>query len=194
MPQCLSPPDMTTYILDGIWGGHSRWELLRRRIEKAIGPCRIWRYDNSGLTSLEKAGADLREELHGTDGALNLVCYSMGGLVIRESLREAHALPVRRAVFLHCPHRGSLAAHAFGLPACREMRPGSGFLSRLEEAPWKIPTLATWCALDAVVVPGASARWKHAGTTVQSLIPAHAWPVISPGIHTAVIRFLQEPV
>ena len=183
---------MTTYILDGIWGGHSRWERLRVSIEKSIGPCRIWRYDNSGLTSIEAAGAGLREELLGTTGPLNLVGYSMGGLVIRESLREAHRLPVRRAVFLHCPHRGSLAAHAFALPACREMRPGSGFLERLDEAVWNIPTLATWCALDAVVVPGQSAQWKKASTTLQSPVPAHAWPVISPSIHKAVIRFLQN--
>lgn len=185
---------MTTLILDGIWGGHSRWERLRSAIEKSVGPCRIWRYDNSGLTSLEKVGAELREELHRTNGTLNLVGYSMGGLVIRESLREEHSLPIRRAVFLHCPHRGSLAAHAFSLPACREMRPGSRFLSRLEEGTWTIPTLATWCALDTVVVPGVSARWKHAGTTVQSHVPAHAWPVISPSIHSTVIRFLQGPL
>ena len=184
---------MTTYILDGIWGSHSRWEVLRRRIEKSIGPCRIWRYDNSGRMSLEAAGAGLRDELQRTNGALNVVGYSMGGLVVRECLRKALELPVRRAVFLHCPHSGSLVAHAFGLPACREMRPGSSFLSRLEESPWKIPTLATWCALDAVVVPGQSARWKHATTTVQSHVPAHAWPVISPSIHGAVVRFLQGP-
>ena len=194
MSQGVGPPDMTTYILDGIWGGHSRWEPLRRRIEKSIGPCRIWRYDNSGQTSLEAAGAELREELRGTKSAINLVGYSMGGLVIRESLREAHTLPIRRAVFLHCPHRGSLAAHAFALPACHEMRPGSRFLSRLDEAHWNIPTLATWCALDGVVVPGKSARWKHATTTIQSPVPAHAWPVISPGIHKAVIRFLQGAI
>ena len=183
---------MTTYILDGIWGGHSRWERLRSAIEKTIGPCRIWRYDNSGRTSLETAGAELRKELHGTSGTLNVVGYSMGGLVIRESLRAAHALPVRHAVFLHCPHRGSLAAHAFSLPACREMRPGSAFLSRLNQAHWNIPTLATWCALDGVVVPGLSARWTRASAVLQSHVPAHAWPVISPGIHKAVIRFLQK--
>jgi len=182
---------MTTYILDGIWGSHSRWERLRQGIEKSIGLCRIWRYDNSGRNSLEASGARLREELHGTKGPLNLIGYSMGGLVIRESLREAHRLPVRRAVFLHCPHGGSLAAHAFALPACREMRPGSDFLSRLDEASWNIPTLATWCALDAVVMPGQSAQWKKATRTLQSPVPAHAWPVISPGIHRAVIRFLE---
>jgi len=181
----------STYILDGIWGGHTRWERLRFRIEKNVGPCRIWRYDNSGRTSLEAVGRELREELHGTSGPLNVVGYSMGGLVVREALRVAHVLPVRSAVFLHCPHGGSLAAHAFTLPACREMRPGSDFLARLDGAPWKIPTLATWCALDGVVVPGFSACWKHATATLQSPVPAHAWPVISPGIHKAVIRFLQ---
>ena len=183
---------MTTFILDGIWGGHTRWERLRSRIEKSIGPCRIWRYDNSGRTSLEALGSALREELHGTTGPLNLVGYSMGGLVIRESLRVPHELPVRRAVFLHSPHRGTLFAHAYNLPACREMRPGSEFLARLDAASWTIPTLATWCALDAVVVPGQSACWKKAVTTIQSPIPAHAWPVISPGIHQAVIGFLEK--
>ncbi|MCX6968679.1 MAG: alpha/beta fold hydrolase [Verrucomicrobia bacterium] len=182
---------MTTFILDGIWGGHSRWERLRSRIEKSIGPCRIWRYDNSGHTSLEALGAGLREELHAAGGPLNVVGYSMGGLVIREALRMPHELPVRRAVFLHSPHRGSLFAHAYDLPACREMRPGSAFLTRLNEGPWNIPTLATWCALDAVVVPGQSACWKAATTTIQSPVPAHAWPVISPAIHKAVVGFLQ---
>ncbi len=183
---------MTTFILDGIWGRHSRWERLRRRIEKSIGACRIWRYDNSGRASLETIGAALRDELHGTGGPLNLVGYSMGGLVIRESLREPHELSVRRAVFLHSPHRGSFFAHAYNLPACREMRPGSAFLARLNETTWNIPTLATWCALDAVVVPGQSACWRNAVTVIQSPVPAHAWPVISPGIHKAVVQFLKN--
>lgn len=183
---------MTTYILDGIWGSHSRWEILRRRIEKTGGACRIWRYENSGRTSLEVEGGRFREELAGTDGPLNVIGYSMGGLVIREGLRRAPDLPVRRAVFLHCPHNGSLAAHALSLPACREMRPGSEFLRRLDEARWGIPTLATWCALDAIVVPGHSARWARASVTLQSHVPAHAWPVLSPGIHTAVVRFLHD--
>lgn len=183
---------MTTYILDGIWGSHSRWESLRGRVEVVIGPCRIWRYDNSGKSSLEREGRALREELHRVDGPINVIGYSMGGLVIRESLREPHALPVRRAVFLHCPHRGSLAAHAFGLPACLEMRPGSEFLERLDRAPWEIPTLATWCALDAVVVPGQSAQWKKAAKVLRSHVPAHAWPVVSPAIHAEVVRFLED--
>jgi triacylglycerol lipase len=185
---------MKTYILDGIWGWHSRWEGLRHRIEATLGPCEIWRYDNSGRTSLEVVGERLREELGSITQPINLVGYSMGGLVIREALRGAGELTVRRAAFLHCPHRGSLAAHTLGLPACREMRPGSAFLKRLDESPWSIPSLATWCALDAVILPGASGRWERATTVLESHVPAHAWPVISPGLHRAVIDFLGKEI
>lgn len=186
----LSIEAMTTFILDGIWGGHSRWNILRSRIEKSVGPCRIWRYDNSGQTSLEHLGSELREELTSLQTPVNLIGYSMGGLVVREAVRLAAGVTVRRAVFLHSPHNGSLAAGLFPLTACREMRPGSLFLARLNEAAWNIPTLATWCALDGVVVPGSSACWKRATVRLMSPVPAHAWPVVSPGIHQAVVRFL----
>lgn len=181
---------MTTYILDGIWGWHSRWKPLRRRIADCVGPCHIWRYDNSGRTSLVDAAADFRAELESVAGPINLIGYSMGGLVVREALRGAEGLPIRRAVFLHTPHNGSQAARLFPLTACREMRPGSAFLERLNNEPWKIPAMATWCAGDGVVIPGWSARWNRATVSLSSLVPAHAWPVISPGIHNAVVEFL----
>lgn len=181
---------MTTFILDGIWGSHSRWETLRRRIEAGGGACRIWRYENSGRTSLRTEGAKLREILEATPGPINVVGYSMGGLVIRSALRDSVGLDIRRAVFLHSPHGGSLTACALPLAACREMRPGSRFLAELDAAPWDIPTLATWCPFDAVVVPGSSARWHRAGVELCSFIPAHAWPVVSPHIHLAVKAFL----
>lgn len=180
---------MTTLILDGIWGSHGRWGILSRRIESCVGPCSIWRYENSGRTSLRVEGLRLREALEAMPGPINLVGYSMGGLVIRSALREAPHLNVRRVAFLHSPHNGSLAACALPFAACREMRPGSSFLAELDAAPWEIPTLATWCPFDAIVVPGASACWKKAGVQIQSLVPAHAWPVVSPEIHRAVSEF-----
>jgi triacylglycerol lipase len=182
---------MTTLILDGIWGGHSRWEKLRRRIEGTLGTCHIWRYDNSGATSLTDLGELLQIHLKEIDGPINLVGYSMGGLVIREAVRRNPDVDVRRAALLHSPHHGSLTAWAFPLPACREMRPGSPFLKTLNAADWKIPTLATWCLGDAVILPGFSARWKQAHHILHSPMPAHAWPVISPAIHAAVVHFLK---
>ncbi|HEY5813609.1 MAG TPA: hypothetical protein VIT23_13255, partial [Terrimicrobiaceae bacterium] len=46
-------PAAQTLIIDGIWGSHKRWERLRSRIAKEVGPCKIWRYDNSGRASIE---------------------------------------------------------------------------------------------------------------------------------------------
>ena len=105
-----SPPPAQTLILDGIWGSHARWERLRNRIATEVGPCRIWRYDNSGRTSLESLAADLSTELKRIDAPVNLVGYSMGGLVVREALRQAPGLKVRRVALLNSPHYGSASA------------------------------------------------------------------------------------
>ena len=191
-PSRRSDPPPTTFILDGFLGSHSRWEGLRRRIQSEVGPSRIWRYDNSGRNSLEKEGASLREELEKTQGPLNLVGYSMGGIVIREAVRTL-ARTIERAVFLHSPHYGTYFSYLFPhLPACKEMRPASPFLNRLNGFAWSVPTLATWCAWDAVIVPGCFAKFSQASTIFRSPVPAHAWPIISPGIHKKTIKFLKE--
>lgn len=181
---------MKTVIVDGFWGWHSRWEKLRRRVEKATGSCVIWQYDSSGRKSLEQLGEEFRSAAQTFEEPFAAVGYSMGGLVIREAMRQAPGLSLRRAVFLHTPHVGSLAAHLLSLPACREMRPRSAFLQRLAEAPWDIPTLATWCPCDLTVLPGSSARWTRATSILRSDIPAHDWPIFSSGIHGRIVEFL----
>ena len=148
-------PPTRTLILDGIWGSHSRWERLRSRIAADVGPCTIWRYDNSGRTSIESLGSALASELHRMNVPVNLVGYSMGGLVIREAFRQMPGLKVRRVALLNSPHNGSAAAALLPLAACRDMRPGSAFLKRLNAAPWTHPTLATWCPFDLMVVPAS---------------------------------------
>lgn len=184
-------PPARTYILDGIWGWHLRWEGLRKRVEKEVGPCQIWHYDNSGRTSLEKAGTELAKEIAKGPGQVNLVGYSMGGLVIREALRQEKSVQARNVVLLHSPNNGSLNGHFFPmLPACQEMRPGSSFIQRLNQAPWSHPTLVSWCPYDLVVFPGTSARWGKATQSLRSDVPVHAWPVVSKSIHNAVVSFL----
>lgn len=182
----------TTFILDGFWGWASRWEKLRQRIEHEVGPCQVWRYDNTGRVGLELLGRRLVESLRSVEGPLNVVGYSMGGLVIREALRQEPGLPVRRAVFFHVPHAGSLAARLLTLPACRDMHPGSPFLRQLEAAEWNIPTLVTWCPADLMVIPGSSAAWSRATKILRSDVPAHVWPVFSNRLHRAAVEFLKE--
>ena len=185
-------PLSQTLILDGIWGSHSRWERLRSRIVTEVGPCRIWRYDTSGRASIASLGKTLSAELKRLNAPVNLVGYSMGGLVIREALRQTPELKVRRVALLNSPNYGSAAACLVPLSACREMRPGSAFLKQLNAAPWKYPTLATWCPYDLMVFPGSSGRWKKASILLRSDVPMHLWPVVSVEIHRSVTAFLAS--
>lgn len=179
-------------LVDGIWGTPWDLVLLRKRLNEEVGPTRIWRYDNSGYSSLEKAGAELAAELRATGRPFYLVGFSMGGLVIREAMRQGPELPLQKAVLLNSPNGGSLAAHLLPLPACREMRPGSAFLNRLEATRWKYPTLVTYTEGDLMVIPGESARWGKATHVIRSTVPAHAWPLVSPGLQRSVVGFLKE--
>lgn len=179
-----------TVILDGLWGWHTRWEPLRRKIEAGVGPCQIWHYDTTGFVSIEAMGRKLADDLRGLDGPFRLVGYSMGGIVIREAMRQAPELQLQRAVLLNSPHSGTIVAHLLPISACKEMRPGSAFLRRLDAAPWEYPTMVSWCPADLTVVPGHSARWQRATHFVRCDFPWHDWPVISGGIHRSVIEFL----
>ncbi|HEY5811273.1 MAG TPA: hypothetical protein VIT23_01300 [Terrimicrobiaceae bacterium] len=185
-------PAAQTLIIDGIWGSHKRWERLRSRIAKEVGPCKIWRYDNSGRASIESLGRALSSELERLNAPVNLIGYSMGGLVVREALRQMPTLDVRKVALLNSPNYGSAAAFLVPLSACREMRPGSAFLNQLNSAPWKLPTLAVWCPYDLMVFPGSSGRWKKASMTVRSDVPIHLWPVVSGEIHRSIVSFLSS--
>jgi hypothetical protein len=181
-----------TLIIDGIWGSHRRWERLRSRIDKEVGPCRIWRYDNSGRVSIEALGKALSSELRQLDSPVNLIGYSMGGLVIREALRQSPEINVKKVALLNSPNRGSAAAFFVPLSACREMRPGSPFLKQLNAAPWTYPTLVTWCPYDLMVFPGSSGRWDKASVLLRSDVPMHLWPVFSVEIHRSISAFLSS--
>ncbi len=181
-----------TLIIDGIWGSHQRWERLRSRIAKEIGPCTIWRYDNSGRISIETLGGALSSELKQLSGPVNLIGYSMGGLVIREALRQNPEAKVEKVALLNSPNRGSAAAFLVPLSACREMRPGSAFLRQLNAAPWKYPTFVTWCPYDLMVFPGSSGRWEKASVLLRSDVPMHLWPVFSVEIHRSITAFLSS--
>ncbi|MEO6053205.1 MAG: hypothetical protein ABIP97_04260 [Chthoniobacterales bacterium] len=185
-------PASETWIIDGLGGWHTRWEPLRKRVEKAIGPARIWHYPSGGGVSLEVLGERLAEELGEAKGPFHLIGYSMGGLIVREALRVRPDLAVKRVVTLHTPHGGSGMAHFVPRAALKQMRPGSAFLKQLDAAEWPHRTLVTWCPGDLIVIPGSSAKWKKAQTIIRSDIPAHAWPIFSPGIHRAILKFLAE--
>jgi hypothetical protein len=182
-----------THFLDGIFGRPARFAGMRRAVEAVVGPTEVFHYNATGFVPFETLAGRFIDRVGELDGPVNVVAFSMGGIVVRTAKLLDAALPIRRAVFLNVPHAGSWLATALLIaPGVRQLLPGSRFLKRLGAAPWDVPTLATWCPLDAAVVPGRSANWAKAGESIRCGVPAHAWVVRSPRIHQRVARFLAQ--
>jgi len=181
-------------VLDGLWANPARMGVMRRRLAAAgVGRVEAFAYASSGRRCLKEQGAKLVERLISLGGEVNLIGYSMGGLVARSALRQAPELPVKRAVFVNTPHQGSMLAWLLPGAGIAQMRPGSQFLADLDASPPSIPALAIWTPGDLMVIPAKSACWKNAAKTLVCRMPAHVWPLFSISTHRAIAEFLLEP-
>src|SRR5262245_56272296 len=100
----------TTLILDGIFGRPRRFRRLRDELREVCGPAELFHYNCSGLIPFERLGRELVAAIRSVDGPVNIVAFSMGGIVARVARMMEPAMPIHRAVFLNCPHRGSYLA------------------------------------------------------------------------------------
>lgn len=182
----------TTLILDGIWGRPWRFERLARCIEARGGRAEVYHYDCTGRSSFEQLGKTLAERIQRIGGSVNLVGYSMGGLVVRSAYLIDPTIPLHKAVLMNAPNEGSWLAYLLPLPAIRQMRPNSAFLRQLRQQAWTAPTLVVWNAFDQMVIPARSTRWKSATASARCALPMHLWPVWSRTIHQQVADFLAE--
>lgn len=184
----------TTLFLDGIFGRPKRFAALRRAVETSCGPTEVFHYNCSGFVRFEQLADRFLRRVREIGRPVNVVAFSMGGILVRTARLIDPSVPIRRAVFLNCPHAGSLLAYALPVAAgVRQLLPGSDLMRRLASADWPIPTLVTWCPLDAAVVPGRSAKWEKAHESIRCGVPLHAWVVRSTQVHGRVARFLARP-
>ena len=120
----------------------------------------VWSYDTS-RSNVETAEhlADRVDAVLDATGAsrVDIVAHSMGALSARYYVRHLGGdARVDGWVSLGSPNHGTVTAYTCFSPSCREMRPGSSFLSALNEGD-ETPGLvryATWRSpCDLVVVP-----------------------------------------
>ena len=180
-----------TIIIDGIWSRPWRWEPLRALIERRLGSAEVWKYDSTGRITFDELGKRLVEKVRQHDVPVNLVGYSMGGLVARAAHLVDPEVPVCRAVFMNAPHEGSLLAYLLPLDGVRQMRPSSDFMKQVRADKWPIPSLCVYNPLDTMVVPGSSTRWTSATECVCCAIPVHLYPIWSKRLHERIAGFLS---
>lgn len=137
------------------------------------------------------------EALAGEFFRVNLVCHSAGGLIARYYLQKmSRGAAVSSVTFLGTPHRGTLAAWP-GLftQACRQMRPGSRFMSELDDGGiGRILTnrsLSLYSDHNLLILPAESGRLAGARNVLLRGFLGHAMP-LDPRAFGFALSFIEE--
>ena len=127
--------------------------------------------------------------------AVDLVAHSLGGLVVLElsRIRGAEA-KIRRVVTIASPHAGAAWKGPVLGASGAQVRAGSSFLARLEEATLPSATLSIYSSHDNVVHPPATSSLAARGGRDLALVGgAHLAVLFDRRVHVAVAEFLAEP-
>jgi len=110
---------------------------------------------------------------------IDLVGFSMGGLVCRYYIQMlGGSSRVDRLVTISAPNHGTLLARLSDRAACKEMRPISEFLRKLNEDCSILGNLnvtSFWTPLDLVIIPAKSSRLPIG---INKPIPVLAHPLM----------------
>ncbi|MCC7112315.1 MAG: alpha/beta fold hydrolase [Deltaproteobacteria bacterium] len=100
-------------------------------------------------------------------GPVDVVCHSLGGIILRACLeKHAELRPrIRRVVTVASPHHGSGAARWLPIPEARALVPGGAFITALPSLRALLPTarITTFASRhDCIVYPHTTSRVDNA--------------------------------
>jgi triacylglycerol lipase len=154
-------------------------------------------WGQKGLDVLAGQVADFVRANYSSHQRIDLVGFSMGGLVCRYYLQRLGGLDrVQRYVSISAPNRGSILAWLIQNPGCRQMRPGSAFLRDLATDARRLSTIeftSLWTPYDAIIVPSHSSVMPEA-RNVKMQVLCHPLMVWQKNCMAEVAKALREPL
>ena len=170
-------------LVHGITDSAASMQMLRARLGRdGRETLAINLEPGDGRISLEALSLQLRHyvQTHFSAGdRFDLVGFSMGGLVCRYYVQVlGGSSRVDRLVTISTPNHGTLLACLSRRTACKEMRPGSGFLRKLNQDCSILSNLnvtSFWTPLDLVIIPAESSRLPIG---INKPIPVLAHPLM----------------
>lgn len=152
---------------------------------------------NCELDRLAQQLADFIKHTIPSDQPIDLVGFSMGGLVSRYYVQRLGGIDrVQRFVTISAPHNGTLAAHLSLRPGCLQMRPNSRFLNDLNRDVKMLDRInftSIWTPLDGIIIP-ANSSVLPVGEAIQIPVPLHAWMVSDKRAIALVAEALRKPL
>ncbi len=155
---------------------------------------------NTGDTRLEilaQQVAALVERTFPPHQQIDLLGFSMGGLVTRYYVQRLGGIDrVGRYVTISTPHHGTIAANFSTRTGCRQMRPGSDFMTDLNrdvDRLQKLSFTSIWTPFDLIILPPSSSQ-LGIGTEIQLPIFTHPWMISDRRTFQAIATALVQPI
>jgi triacylglycerol lipase len=149
---------------------------LGKRGAECLAPSLLPSDGSAGLEDLARKLAAIVDGAFGPDTPIDLVGFSMGGLVSRYYLQELGGYRRTRRFFaISVPFAGSWWSRVYPGQGIAQMRPGSAFLAQLDQTADLLDGVSVysyWTPFDLVIVPPTSSVWTHA-ENIRLLAPCH---------------------
>ncbi|MBW4423830.1 MAG: triacylglycerol lipase [Nostoc desertorum CM1-VF14] len=150
-----------------------------------------------GLDELAKQVADYVTATFAPEQHLDLVGFSMGGIVSRYYVQRLGGINrVQRFITISSPHNGTVVAYGSRRPGCLQMRPDSIFLKDLNSDAVILGQLnftSIWTPYDLMIVPANSSQMS-VGSEVIVPVALHPWMLTDPRSLTVVTAALAERI
>jgi triacylglycerol lipase len=152
---------------------------------------------DSRLEILAQQVADLVERTFAPEQSIDLLGFSMGGLVTRYYLQRLGGLArVQRYISISAPNHGTIAAYFSLRPGCIQMRPDSDFIRGLNRDVDRLNSLnltTIWTPFDLIILPPTSSQ-LGIGTDISIPVVAHPLMVADNRTLNIISTALSKPV
>ncbi|MEH2355676.1 esterase/lipase family protein [Nostoc sp.] len=150
-----------------------------------------------GLDELAKQVADYVTATFVPEQRLDLIGFSMGGIVSRYYVQRLGGINrVQRFITISSPHYGTVVAYGSSRPGCLQMRPDSIFLKDLNSDAVMLGQLdftSIWTPYDLMIVPANSSQMS-VGSQVIVPVSLHPWMLTDSRSLAAVTAALAKPI
>jgi triacylglycerol lipase len=150
-----------------------------------------------GLDKLAKQVADYVAKEFPPEQPLDLVAFSMGGIVSRYYIQRLEGIKrVQRFITISSPHNGTVIAYGSQRPGCVQMRPNSAFIKDLNSDVAMLQQInftSIWTPYDLMIVPAKSSQMPL-GKEVILPVALHPWMLSDSRCLAVVAETLTEPI
>ena len=148
------------------------------------------------LTVLAQQVKDYIDRNFANDELINLIGFSMGGVITRYYLQRLNGLSkVHKYVNISAPNNGTVLGYLLPFKGIQQMRPDSDFLKDLnqdvKQQLSQIPSLIIWTPVDTMIIPPQSSL-IDVGQELLIPLQIHRSMVKDKKVLSAISQFFNE--